>query len=41
MPFGSHTSKKATLTLTGFFALSNEMLPLMEPMGGGVTSAMN
>ena len=35
-----HTSKNAMLTLTGLVALSNEMLPLIAPAGGGFTSAM-
>src|SRR5262245_49229288 len=37
----AQTSKNPRLTLTGLFMLSNEMLPLSEPIGGGVTSAMN
>src|SRR4051812_32402758 len=37
----SHTSKNAMLTLTGFVLESNEILPLIAPIGGGETSAMN
>src|SRR5262245_17214758 len=41
MPAGSQTSKNAILTLTGLVLLSNEIFPLIDPIGGGDTSAMN
>ena len=37
---GSQTSKKARFTLTGLLLLSKVTLPLIEPIGGGFTSAM-